>query len=566
MSLHAGERAWSTGTGSADLQGGLAGAVDAAGARVLVTPGRRWSAPLVPTVLLAILLVALALRLLGIAYDYPYLLEVDETRVLNVTLRMMAAHSLDPHFYQYGPFLIYIEALWLTPYLAVRALLGHPGVPAVTIYGSGMATTSDPFMHVYARLPFAALGASTVWLAYLVARRLAGPAAGLLAALLLALSPLHIYQSLLVLPNAPTSFFALLATWLTLRDLQRLPNSPTTATRRAGWAWARGLRARWDRLWQGVPLALYLAVGAAALGAAIKYNAVVILLIPILAVYLEQRGDSGRAWLRSCFRLCVAAAAIFLIVTPPAIFNPIAFLHGAGYELKHYAVIGGGGGTQGGPSIIWYGQYLIEQEGLLVFPVAVFGLSILVWRYRRRIDLLLLVTIAAYYLLIGVQKVHFARNLLVVLPLISVAAGYVLVRMAVWRRPVGLIMSTMLAALMILSLADGSLAQARGLLARPGPLVVRSWLQSHLPPRAHLVADGYTTPPLDRRDVTITYIDNVRLTPAQLWQMDVGFVALSKSLWYYLDTPSHLSSKSALMVPVYSTGGIAVFAIIHHGV
>jgi len=510
----------------------------------------------IPLALGAVLIVALVLRIIGIAYDYPFLLEVDETRVYQATVRMMAAHSLDPHFYAYGPLLVYIEALWLLPYVLARGLLGHSAVPTVTYYGSGMAATSDPLMHVYGRVPFALLGVGAVWLAFLVARRLGGPWAGLLAASLLALSPLHIAQSHYVLPNAPTGFFTLLTVWGTLCYLAAPREAAVSTVRAAGW---RGWLTH--RL-GGEPSGLILAAVAAALGAAIKYNAVVVLLIPLFAVVLRRRLDGVRAVVRSCLHACVVAAVIFLIVTPPAWSNPVAFVHGAGYELKHYAVIGGSG-SEGGPSIVWYGRYLVEQEGLLVFPLAVIGLAVLAWRRRQQIDLLLLVAIAAYYLLIGAQKVHFERNLLVILPLLSVACAYVLGRLARVQWPLGLVIVAVLAAVALVSLARGSVDQARAFATTPAPLVVRSWLQEHLPRGASLIADGYTVPPLDRPDVATTYIDNVRLTPDQLRDRGIRFVALAKSLGYYEGDPRRLSSSHATMTSVYGDGGIMVFAVVN---
>jgi len=509
----------------------------------------------IPLALGAVLIVALAMRIIGIGYDYPFLLEVDETRVYQATVRMMAAHSLDPHFYAYGPLLVYIEALWLAPYVLMRGLLGQSAVPTVTYNGFGIATTSDPLMHVYGRGPFVLLGVGAVWLAFLIGRRLGESWAGLLAAALLALSPLHIAQSHYVLPNAPTGFFTLLTVWETLRYLAAPREAAAPYPRVAGW---RGWLTHWTG---GAPTGLILAAAAAALGAAIKYNAVVVLLIPLLAVVLRRRQDGARAVARSCARVCVEAAIVFLIVTPPAWSNPVAFVHGAGYELKHYAVIGGAG-SEGGPSIVWYGRYLVEQEGLLVFPLAVIGLAILAWRRRQQIDLLLLVAIVAYYLLIGVQKVHFERNLLVILPLLSVACAYALGRLARARRPLGPVIAAVLAAVTLVSLARGSVDQARAFAATPAPLVVRSWLQEHLPRGASLIADGYTTPPLDRPDVTTTYIDNVRLTPSQLRDRGVRFVVLARSLGYYESDPRRLSSPNAAMAPLYGDGGIIVFEVV----
>jgi Dolichyl-phosphate-mannose-protein mannosyltransferase len=511
---------------------------------------------LIRLALAAILLTALAVRVIGITYDYPFLLQLDEMIAVRATVRMMAAHSLDPHVYYYGPLLVYSEVLWLLPYLAMRTLLGHPGMPSVTSYDSWTATTSDPIMHVYGRLPFVAWGVAAVWLAFLVGRRLGGPWAGVLAAVLLALSPVHAYQSHFVLPNAPTSFFALLTVWWTLHHLQQ-PSTPPLASRPGVGASRRGWGAWWDRLFKGESRALVLAVVAASLGTAIKYNAVVLLMIPLLAVYMERR-RGHEPWLRRSLRLGVVAAAVFLVATPPCVFNTFDFVHQAGYQLKHYARLGGGGD---GPSIIWYGWYLIEHEGLLVLPAALIGLAILTWRKRERMDMLLLTTIVLYYLLIGVQKAHYDRNLLVILPLLSVTCAYTVVKLAHLWQPMGLAMSVLVTAVMLVSLGRGSVEQTRAFLATPAQLVVRSWLQAHLPPHSHLVADGYTVPPLNRNDVMTTYIADVRLTPQQLWRMGARFVVLSRSLEYYHRGPARLSSADVTMAPLYGDGGVVVYTV-----
>jgi hypothetical protein len=298
-------------------------------------------------------------------------------------------------------------------------------------------------------------------------------------------------------------------------------------------------------------------VVAASLGAAIKYNAVVLLMIPLLAVCLERRvGDES--WLRRCLRLGVVAAAVFIVATPPVVFNTFDFVHQAGYQLKHYARLGGGGD---GPSIVWYGRYLIEREGLLVLPAAVIGLAVLTWRKRERMDVLLLTTVVVYYLLIGVQQAHYERNLLVILPLLSVTCAHTVVKLARLWQPMGLAMSVLMTAVMLVSLGRGSVEQTRAFLTTPAPLVVRSWLQAHVPPHAHLVADGYTVPPLDRNDVITTFISDVRLTPQQLWRMGVRFVVLSRSLAYYQGVPAHLSSTPVKITPLYRDGGVVVYKV-----
>ncbi len=504
---------------------------------------------------MGILLIALAIRVLGVTYDYPFVLDIDEVRLMQSTNHMLSAHSLDPQFYVYGPLLDYIEALWLLPYMAVRAVLGLPPTPIIIGYQSWTATTTDPLMHVYGRLIFVLIGVAAVWLAFLVGRRLEGVWTGLLAAAFLALSPLHAYQSHFFLPNAPTSFFTLATTWWVLRYVQE-PHAD-----RAPIAPAPGRRSWRDRLLDGESANLVLATVAASLGASIKYNAVLILIAPLYAAYLERRGYR-QSWPLRCVRLCAVALLVFLAVTPPALVNTVAFVRGAAYQIKVYAVYGGDDPT---PSILWNGGYLIGHEGLLLFPLAVVGLAVLIWKERRPADLVLLAAIAVYYLFLGVQKAHFDRNLLVILPLISVAGAYTLARIARSLRPLGLAASCLLTAIILTSLGGRSLDQTRAMLAPSPQLVTRSWLDKHLPPGARLLADPYTVPPLDRPDVSTTYLPFVRLTPEQLWRQGFTFAVFSKALAYY-DQPGtdRLSSPTVDLVPVYWNGSIAVFKLVPH--
>lgn len=524
---------------------------------------RGWVGWLVPSALGVILLAALALRVVGIAYDYPFMLELDENNLVYATINMMAAHSLDPHFYVYGPLLDYIEAAWLLPYIAVRELLHLQGLPTITLYWSWTGATTDPLMHVYGRLPFVLLGVGAVWLCFLVGRRLGGPWTGLLGAAFFALSPLHIYQSHFMLPNAPTSFFTLLTVWWALRYLQ----SPVAQEGRvevgrvvgdSGTGLMRRSRDLLARLLGGESRDLVLAMVAAALGASIKYNAVVVLVAPLAAVYLTRR-DYAESWLRRCLRLCVVALVVFLVVTPPAIFNTIAFVHGAAYQVKVYDIYGGGAPE---PSVIWNTQYLIQHEGLLLFPAALVGLAALAWRERRRSDLLVLLTIVIYYLFLDVQKAHFDRNLLVTLPLVSIAGAYALVRLARLWRPLGLAAASLAALVVLSSLGQGAAAQERAVfMAPPAQLIVRSWLQAHLPSHARLMADLYTVPPLDRSDVVMTYTEGLTFTPQQFVQMGVDYVVISKTLPYYLD-PRHRITPDVILAPLYQDGGVVVYKVV----
>jgi 4-amino-4-deoxy-L-arabinose transferase-like glycosyltransferase len=511
-----------------------------------------WPRWIVPVALLVILVGAAVVRLIGIAYDYPFLLEIDESIAYQSAVRMLAAHSIDPHFYYYGPLLIYLEDLWLLPYLAVQSVLGHPGVPFVTLYNSWAATTSDPLMHVYGRLPFVAIGVAAVFLAFLVARRLGGPWAGLLAAAFLALLPLHVEQSHFFLANAPTSFFALLTIWFSLRHLQA--NDAFTSTRPSRWGRAR---LRWLR---GESTNLLGAAGAAALGTAVKYNAVILILVPLAVVYLERESNK-KSWLGRSAGLCAVATAVFLLVTPPVFLSPHDFVHQVGFQLKHYHNIGGQDHT---PSVLWNAQYMVLYGGYLTLPIAMIGLTFLVWRERKGIDLVLFIAIVGYYFLLSVQKAHYDRNLLIIFPLVFVACASVLTRVVWVRKPFGPPLALGATLIILFSLGRGTLDEVHAYLSPQPQIVVYAWLDAHLPHNAHLLADGYTVPALHRKDVSMTYKTDTYLTPDQLQQKGIQFAVISKSLGYY-SSPAARRSKAAWLRPIYRYRSIVVYAVLRRG-
>lgn len=168
------------------------------------------------TVALAlILLIAVALRLNNIAFGLPSLWDPDEPIFMLIPINMLTDRTLDPGWF------------------------GHPG--STTIYliglidaavaGLGVATGRYPDLASFARAAFedpsllfipvrvvmAFIGVGTVWLTYLVGRRLRGTAAGLIAALLLAINALHIAWSQVIRTDINASLFMLACILFSMR-------------------------------------------------------------------------------------------------------------------------------------------------------------------------------------------------------------------------------------------------------------------------------------------------------------------------------------------------------------
>src|SRR6185436_13651863 len=157
----------------------------------------------------AMLCVATAIVAGGIAreaacrHGLPYVLYWDEYGVLGAALHMWKERTIDPGFYGYGALLTYATFLWELPVLGwlgslpptdPRALLSPAALQIGGMDGLG-PETSHPELYYAARLLVAAMGTATIGTTALLARRMAGPWAGAIAAFVLAGATTHLLQS-----------------------------------------------------------------------------------------------------------------------------------------------------------------------------------------------------------------------------------------------------------------------------------------------------------------------------------------------------------------------------------
>ena len=162
--------------------------------------------------LAAILVLALALRLKGIAYGLPYsFVNSDETMVVPKAFHAAQGH-LNPQFFFYPSLYFYLTgALYLlaTP---VWWLLGHGDFLRQTSF----VVDQGPYF-LLGRLLSVAMGTASVYLVYRLGRDAFGRPAGLIAALLLAAAPLAVAYSHMAVTDMTAVTFSLLALVLLLR-------------------------------------------------------------------------------------------------------------------------------------------------------------------------------------------------------------------------------------------------------------------------------------------------------------------------------------------------------------
>lgn len=368
--------------------------------------------------LTALLAVAFVLRLLPARRGLPYLHEWDEPQIASTALQMMKTGDLNPHFFHYGSLTIYAALLVdvahyfqlvrqpVPPFPVVPGLFDHGEIDLGAIrtyYDDGFSwEVSHPSFYFWNRVLMAVLGTLSVLLTYLLGRELYGVRAGLLAAAFLAVLAFHVERSSVINPDLPMTLMGLAAIYGSVLFLRR----PRCRT-------------------------LLVALVFCGLAVAAKYNGGLVVLVPAAALFVRSRdeGSSPPRWLWACVVLVPAAA--FFLVSPYVILDLPDFLRQAGYELYHYAARGHAAVHPApGWEHFWVQcRRVVEHLGAVPTVAALGGILVLLRVTAGRVVLLFC---AAHFLYMASTRVDFHRNLLVIYPVLVVAAAIGILAFLSW--------------------------------------------------------------------------------------------------------------------------------------
>lgn len=431
---------------------------------------------LVPAIIGTVALGA-GLRIWGMGWGLPtaqhyFSYHPDETIVLLSAMQVnFFDGQLDPGFYNYGSLYIYM--------VSIAVLLASCwGLVDIVAAGSFSAIGEFAKLYMAGRVVALLLGIATVYLVYVLGKRAYGRGIGLLAALFMAIMPLHVMHSKFLAVDVPATFFAAAALVFALRITD-------------------GHRVR-DYLLAGL---------FAGLAAGTKYNAGLVVLSPMVAHFASDKAQPIRRVLSAKLAAVVPMAAVgFLIGTPGAVLNFDAFSKDFVYEVAHTST---GHGLVFAGTACGYIHHLTNSlwpgMGLPLLVLAVAGVVYAV-RKHTTADLALLMFVIAYYGLIGAAQVKFARYTMPLLPLLAVLAARFCVEMADRREAgVKLAKSTgyIVIAVFVLFTAytlTYSLALDRMFAATDTRDRAADWVRHNVPPFAAIglpTIPWFYTPPLD---------------------------------------------------------------------
>jgi 4-amino-4-deoxy-L-arabinose transferase-like glycosyltransferase len=351
--------------------------------------------------LLLVLVVAGAVRLWGLGFGLPTATaRPDETALAGPAVMMLSGQFHPPNFIYPTGFMgalavLYVAYYWISQPFAHYATLA--------IFAESRRQSLAPFLYISRGLS-AVMGTLTVWSVFAIARRLFDDTIGLVAALFLALSFLHVRDSHFGVTDVAMTSLIVLAVLLIV-----------------GWQ-------QHGDLWRAAMAGL---VGGLAM--ATKYNGLGVC-VPFAVAVVQQFFESRRSFgdtLRHLSPAVLAFVSLFVLAFIAAF--PYAIIewrqvvadassvvttleHGRGIEL---------------PRGWWY-HARVTLPVAFGWPVYLAGLAGTAGLLTRRLrqSAVLLSFPCAYYIVAGSGHSVFARYMIPVLPFLAIAAAWCVVTIA----------------------------------------------------------------------------------------------------------------------------------------
>ena len=346
-------------------------------------------------------LAALLVRVWGVNYDLPYIYHPDEPHYIIISQNIFKTGDLNPHFFNYPSLFFYINALAYIPYYLLGKLIGvfhtpNDILPPISL-ALGVTQAQMPTTVLLGRVITICFGVGTVGLVYFVGKQITGKTAvGVLASLMVAISPTNVWHSRLITPDTFVTFFSVASFLASILVYQQ------------------------GKTWQYVVAGICVGLTVSS-----KYNGGLILL-PLFLAHFFHYGKV--AFKQSKLYLALLLCGVgFLATTPYAILDSAKFLTDLRFEARHYST--GHAGMEGN-TLRWYLEYMWQTSGV-IYILAV--LEILRGIYLRSKEIILLsIFPIVYFAFISSFVVRNDRTFLPLTPFLFVLAASFLAYLISW--------------------------------------------------------------------------------------------------------------------------------------
>ncbi|WP_039331769.1 ArnT family glycosyltransferase [Novosphingobium subterraneum] len=348
--------------------------------------------------MMAVLVLAAALRLRHIDFGLPALNDPDELMFEMGAIRMLRTGTLNPGWFGHpATTTMYVLALVDLIVFGVGYVTGHFASP--TAFAD--AVFADPTLVILpGRIVMAAFGVLSVWLTMRLADELLDRKVALGAGLVLAVSPLAVTWAQVIRSDIMATSFLLACLIATARHAREPSNS----------------RFVWAAVWLALAVATKWPF---ALGA-----------LPMIAVLLNRWSKGEASFRESLARVAAFGAltlALLLLISPYLVLDHETLWRNLQGEAQAHHL----GATGGSPwqNLVWYGQGpVLNGLGLSGSLLAIWGLWLIARHgFAARI---LLPVLLGFIMVLAAQHLVWDRWALPLLPLMAIALGAAASRVA----------------------------------------------------------------------------------------------------------------------------------------
>jgi 4-amino-4-deoxy-L-arabinose transferase-like glycosyltransferase len=411
---------------------------------------------------LGIALLALVLRAWHLDWGFPGQFHPDEAQYVGKALQMLMSGDMHPYQFKNPSLMTYATYL---VFVALTPQIESFHHAARLFEWNVVDPRGDLLLTLGARMISVSAGSLTVVLVYLTGRDMFGRRAAILAALILAVSLLHVRNSHYATNDMLATMFLAASFLFSARVLSQGGAS--------------------NYLMSGL---------LGGLAVSTKYNAGVFV-AALLAAHLMRVARTG-GWKDAVdmrHHLILSAAVLasafaFAIGTPYAVMDPHRFAADFWTQFS----LGGEGwyGQQDEPSLLLFLKTLVQGFGLA--PLILSAAAFLIARPSARWQLALIAAVPLLYLaFMSTQKLFFARFAIPLLPFLALLAGYSIqraadfVRRPAWREA------------LILLLVAAAVTQPLALTLRHITLLgepdtremAANWVSENVPPEASIAVE-----------------------------------------------------------------------------
>lgn len=426
--------------------------------------------------LVLIIISAFAIRYRGVTFGFPLIIHADEPKLLYGGINIIKTKDLNPHSFLYPSLYLYMQT----------------GLYLATLKIGGLAETSQGITHTdvirlcfWGRMLTIVLSVGTIYLTYLIGRRLFNKTTAIIAALFTSFSCLHVFNSYSITVDSPMAFWVTFAFFISVLS------------------YLNGPKLRYYLL-NGILVGL--AVGT-------KYTAF-LCVVPMIFVHLHHVSFSPRKMVDKKILLGLLVIPVAFIFTTP--FSIIDYKTFVGFlKYQHEAYLGHYGAESDVVSYVPYFISLLNKYGIIPWIFTGLGILLLLLKDKRKAFLLISFPLS-YYLFLGTHRVYFDRNMVTMIPFLALFGGYCVSAIIGYLKRDDIkaylkkfrylicVLIIILASFGIYQQAHKALTHVRIITLPNTRWVSMVWVEKNIPRGSKIVREEYT-PPISGRNYRVKF-------------------------------------------------------------